>query len=168
MNMQRRQFIQGGLAMAGGLLLGCSNSNATTQSSTFDPYEVVKLGKTGLKFSRVGLGTGMSGSNRQSNQTRLGKEGFETLLRTSYERGVRWYDMADLYGSHPYLVPALKGIKREKYSIVSKIWFLPRGIPEAERPDADVVVERFLKEIQTDYIDLLLIQIGRASCRERV
>jgi len=157
MNMQRRQFIQGGLAVAGGLLLGCSKSHATPSDSTFAPYEIVPLGKTGLKFSRVGLGTGMRGFNRQSNQTRLGKEEFEKLIRTSYERGVRWYDMADLYGSHPYVVPALKGIKREKYSLVTKIWFMPNGIPETERPDADVVVERFLKEIQTDYIDLLLI-----------
>jgi aryl-alcohol dehydrogenase-like predicted oxidoreductase len=41
--------------------------------------------------------------------------------------------------------------------VITKIWWRSGGIPEPERPDADVVVERFLKELQTDYIDLLLL-----------
>ena len=53
--------------------------------------------------------------------------------------------------------PALKGIPRDKFTIVTKIWFRSGGIPERERPDADVVVERFIKEVQTDYLDLVLL-----------
>jgi predicted aldo/keto reductase-like oxidoreductase len=41
--------------------------------------------------------------------------------------------------------------------VITKIWFRPGGIPEKERPDANVVIERFLKEIGTDYIDLVLL-----------
>ena len=41
--------------------------------------------------------------------------------------------------------------------IITKIWFRSGGIPETERPDADVVIERFLKEIGTDYLDLVLL-----------
>jgi aryl-alcohol dehydrogenase-like predicted oxidoreductase len=107
--------------------------------------------------SRVGFGTGMRGGNRQSNQTRMGKEKFEVLLQSSYERGVRLFDAADLYGTHPYLAGALKKIPRKDYAIVSKIWWRRGGIPEPQRPDADVVVERFLKELDTDYIDLVLL-----------
>lgn len=154
--IRRREFLRGGLVLAGGALLGCSR-DAETKARSFNPYEVVPLGRTGLKFSRVGLGTGMKGFNQASNQTRLGKDQFEKLIRTCYERGVNWFDMADAYGSHPFLAPAMKGIHREKYSIVSKIWFMPKGIAGTERPDADVVVERFLKEFQTDYLDLVLI-----------
>ena len=32
----------------------------------------------------------------------MGKEKFEALIKGSYERGVRVFDLADLYGTHPY------------------------------------------------------------------
>jgi predicted aldo/keto reductase-like oxidoreductase len=46
---------------------------------------------------------------------------------------------------------------REDYVINTKIWWRGGGIPEKERPDADVVVERFIKELKTDYIDVVLL-----------
>ena len=67
------------------------------------------------------------------------------------------FDLADLYGTHPYVIFALKGISRDKFQIVSKIWWREGGIPEKERPDADVCIERFLRELKTDYIDLVLL-----------
>lgn len=165
MSIKRREFLAGSLAGLSSLIL---NKSATAdlntagpaglESAPFDPYEMVPLGKTGLKVSRVGIGTGMKGFNRQSNQTRLGKEKFQHLLRTAYERGIRLFDMADLYGSHPYLIPALEGIARDKFYISTKIWYRERGLGKiTDRPDADVVVERFLKELKTDYIDLVLM-----------
>ena len=132
-----------------------ARAEATTK--TFDPFESVPLGKTKLKFSRVVLGTGMRGGRRQSNQTRMGKEKFEGLIRESFDRGVRVFDLADLYGTHPYVIPALKGIQRDRFQIISKIWWDKGGIPEPERPDADVVIERFLRELNSDYIDLVLL-----------
>jgi len=157
MKIQRREFLKQSAAGVGGLLLGSELlSGAEPKPPTkFGPYDTVTLGKSKIKVSRVGFGTGMRGGNRQSNQTKLGKEKFETLLRFSYDQGVRLFDLADLYGSHPYVIPALKGIPREKYALVSKIWFRPRGIPEQERPAAEVLVQRFLKELKTDYIDIL-------------
>jgi len=115
------------------------------------------LGKTPLKCSRVVLGTGMKGGKRESNHTRLGKQKFEALIREAHDRGVNTFDLADLYGTHPYVIPALKGIPRDRFDIVSKIWFRDGGIPEQERPDADLVIERFLRELNTDYIDLVLL-----------
>lgn len=157
MTIGRRQFIQSSLAGIGTTLLGCGSEQTTRDASHFEPGQRVRLGKTGLKVSRVGLGTGMKGGNRQSNQTRLGEEKFHALLRGCYDRGVTLFDCADLYGTHSYILPALKGIPREKYALVSKIWFPSGGLPEPERPDADVVVERFLKELGTDYIDIIQI-----------
>ena len=158
MEIKRREFLVRSVAGIGGLLLGpeCISS-AGQKSANFDPYERVPLGKTKIMVSRVGFGTGMRGGRRQSNQTRLGKEVFESLLQASYERGVRLFDAADLYGSHPYIAGALKKMPRKDYAIVSKIWWRRGGIPEQERPDADVVVERFCKELDTDYIDLVLL-----------
>ena len=158
MKMKRREFLARSIAGVGGLLLGSGCIDAARQKAgTFDPYERVPLGKTKIKVSRTGFGTGMRGGRRQSNQTRLGKEKFEALLRTSYERGVRLFDLADLYGTHPYLASALSKMPRKDYVISSKIWWRGGGIPEKERPDADVVVKRFLKELNTDYIDIILL-----------
>ena len=164
MSMRRREFLEKAAIGAGGLILGCradgplGSSSKPPASPNFDPYETVALGKTKIRLSRVGLGTGMRGSRRSSNQVRLGKEKFGALVRGAYDRGVRWFDLADMYGSHQYLAASMKGIGREKYAIVSKIWFHRRGgLPERERPDADVVVSRFLKELDTDYIDMVLM-----------
>ncbi len=164
MEMKRREFLARSIAGMGGVLLGSGCMDAAQQSqglltekpATHDPYELVPLGKTGIKVSRVGLGTGMRGGRRQSNHTRMGKENFDALAMGCYERGVRLFDLADLYGTHPFLAGALKKMRRKDYAITSKIWFRRGGIPEEERPDADVVVERFLKELKTDYIDLIL------------
>ena len=142
----------------GSLLLGSELARSeASKPASYDPYETVTLGKSGLKVSRFCMGTGVHGFNRQSNATRMGKEKFEALIQGAHDRGVRMYDLADLYGTHPYLLPALKGLQRDKYAVVTKIWFKSGGLPESERPGADVVVSRFLKEIGTDYLDLVLL-----------
>ena len=158
MKIQRREFLKK-TALATGCVLAGAQLGAVENAApkTFDPYELVPLGKSGLKFSRVCMGTGSNGGGRQSNQTRKGRTAFQKLLRDAYERGVRTYDLADLYGSHTYLPPALDGIPREKYNLISKIWWMGGSLPEPERPAADIVVTRFLKELKTDYIDLLLL-----------
>lgn len=164
MRIGRREFMERAALGAGGILLGWQATAARAAAAkTFDPYEIVTLGKTGIKLSRVGLGTGMKGWKRQSNHTRMGQEAFTALVRGAYERGVRWFDMADLYGTHPFLAAAMAGVKREKYAMVTKIWWAPRGLPEDERQGADVVVRRFLKELKTDYIDLVLLHCVQSA-----
>lgn len=159
MKIQRREFLTRSALGVGGALLGAPllASAVAPAPRNFDPFEPVPIGKTKLKFSRVILGTGMRGGNRESNHTRLGKEKFEALLRETHDRGVTAFDLADMYGTHPYVIPALRGIQRDKFQVVTKIWFRSGGIPEPERPDADVCVERFLREIKTDYLDLVLL-----------
>jgi aryl-alcohol dehydrogenase-like predicted oxidoreductase len=164
MKLKRREFLKQSVLGAGGLLAGAGLARAAESPGPFhDPYERVALGKSGLRVSRFCLGTGMSGGNRQSNHTRMGKEKLEALINGAYERGIRMFDLADLYGTHPYLLPALKGVPRDQLTIVSKIWCHRGGIPEPERPDADVVVSRFLKEIGTDYLDLVLLHCLTAA-----
>ncbi len=156
--MKRREFLRRSALAAGALVVSTPLLRAAeSKPQTFDPYGPVTLGRTKIKTSRFCLGTGMRGGQRQSNHTRMGKEKFETLIRESFDRGTRMFDLADLYGTHPYVIPALKGIQRDRFQVVTKIWFHDGGIPEKERPDADVVVERFLRELGTDYIDLVLL-----------
>ena len=158
MKIQRREFVKRSAFGLGGILAGVPLARAAeSKPAFFDPYESVPLGQTKLKVSRFCLGTGMRGGNRQSDHTRMGKQKFEALVQGAYDRGIRTFDMADLYGTHPYLLPALKGIPRDKYAIFTKVWFQSGGIPESERPAADVVVSRFLKELGTDYLDLVLL-----------
>jgi len=159
MKTNRRDFLQRSALAASGLLLGpaLARSAETVKPTFYDPYASITLGTTKVKTSRFCLGTGMRGGKRESNHTRMGKEKFEALIKGSHERGTRMFDLADLYGTHPFVIPALKGIPRDRFEVTTKMWFLPGGIPEPERPDADEVVARFLKELQTDYIDLFLL-----------
>src|SRR5213593_3416438 len=124
MKLKRRDFLKRSALSVGAMMAGARLApSAETKPRYFDPYDNITLGKTNLKFSRVCLGTGMRGGNRESNQTRMGKDKFEALIRGSYERGVRLFDLADLYGTHPFLLPALKGVPRDNYAIITKIWW---------------------------------------------
>src|ERR1035437_8710690 len=126
MRIQRREFVKRSALSIGGILAGAQLANAAEAKPVyFDPYATVPLGQTKLKVSRFCLGTGMRGVNRASNHTRLGKAKLEALIQGAYDRGVRVFDLADLYGTHPYILPALKGILRDNYAIVTKIWFHP-------------------------------------------
>jgi aryl-alcohol dehydrogenase-like predicted oxidoreductase len=156
MKLNRRQFLAATLVGAGSAILVRPAWAADAKEAPVNPYELVPLGKTGLRVSRIGFGTGMRGSGRQSNQTRLGAEKFEALLKDFYDRGGRMFDMADLYGSMPFVGRAMKA-NRDKCVFLSKIWVGHGGIPELERPDADVVVDRFRKELDSDYIDIILL-----------
>ncbi|MCW5554747.1 MAG: aldo/keto reductase [Verrucomicrobiae bacterium] len=164
MKMKRREFLTKSALGVGVALLGTPLlAQVPPRVRHFDPFEPVTLGQTKLKTSRFCLGTGMRGGNRESNHTRMGKAKFESLIRESHDRGTQMFDLADLYGTHPYVVPALKGIRRDQYQVCTKIWFRDGGIPEKERPDADVCVERFLREIGTDYLDLVLLHCATSA-----
>ncbi|MGC1390023.1 MAG: aldo/keto reductase [Bacteroidales bacterium] len=157
-NLTRRQFVSTTLAAgAGSVLFGKAASGFLVRSSglTANPFQIITLGKSGLKSTLLGMGTGFSGYNRSSNITRAGVA--ESIIRQAYEKGIRFFDCADSYGTHPYTAAALKGVPRESYTLSSKIWVSPGGIPETDRPDADVVIDRFRKELKTDYLDLVQI-----------
>jgi aryl-alcohol dehydrogenase-like predicted oxidoreductase len=156
-NLSRRQFFTTLTVGAGTVLLGKATFAlpADTPGLSTDPFQIVRLGKSGIKSTLLGMGTGFSGYDRSSNITRAGVA--ESLIRQAYEKGVRFFDCADSYGTHPFTAAALKGIPRENYTLSSKIWVMQGGIPEPERPDADIVVDRFRRELKTDYLDMVQI-----------
>jgi aryl-alcohol dehydrogenase-like predicted oxidoreductase len=157
-NLTRRQFVKTSIAVgAGTVLLGKTALGFPAKPASLftDPSQIVRLGNSGLKSTLLGMGTGYSGYNRSSNITRAGVA--ESLIRQAYEKGIRFFDCADSYGTHPFTAAALKGVPRESYTLSSKIWVGQGGIPESERPDADLVIERFRKELNTDYLDLVQI-----------
>jgi predicted aldo/keto reductase-like oxidoreductase len=154
--LTRRQFVTTTVAAgAGTLLLGKASFGLQQKIAglTEDPFQIISLGKTGIKTTLIGMGTGFSGYNRSSNITRAGVA--ESIIRQAYEKGIRFFDCADSYGTHPFTAAALKGAERDSYTLSSKIWVSQGGIPEPDRPDADIVVERFRKELNTDYLDMV-------------
>jgi len=154
-NFTRREFVTTLAAGTGIVVLGKAVNAIPSENKArmFDPLQTVTLGKTGIKTTLLGMGTGYSGYNRSSNITRAGVA--ESVIRAAWERGIRFFDCADSYGTHPFTQAALKGIPREKYILGTKMWVTAGGIPEKERPDSAIAVDRFRKELNTDYIDLV-------------
>ncbi len=118
--------------------------------------ETVTLGKTGVKTARLAQGTGFNGGGRSSAHTRLGQKEFTNLVRHSLERGASFMDLADLYGSHPYLRRALDGVSRDKYTILTKIWPRTEYWNNASG-GALKEVDRFRKELDSDVLEVCLI-----------
>lgn len=160
--LNRRKFIGtvvggAGVAATGVLLWDGLTAKSEPYSPGFtidrtitSPTDKVSLGKSGIKVSLVGIGTGSGGWAGRSDQTRLGQEEFTRQLRYAFDNGINFFDLADQYGSHPFFTRAMKGVPRDKYVIQTKT--TSRRAKEA-REDID----RFLWELGTDYIDSLII-----------
>ena len=118
--------------------------------SKFSATDTVTLGSTGIKTSRLAMGTGTVGSGHHSNQTALGIKGLSDLLRNGYDHGLRFFDAADSYGSHPHVAEALKHVPRDKVTVLTKTWARD---PATARADLD----RFRRELGTDYLDICLM-----------
>jgi len=112
--------------------------------------DTVEFGKTGLRVSRLAFGTGTHGWAGRSEQTDLGVDELAGLLRLAYDHGVNFWDAADAYGSHPHIAKALAGLPRDKVVIATKT-----SARSAEQVTRNV--ERFLRELGTDVIDVVLL-----------
>jgi aryl-alcohol dehydrogenase-like predicted oxidoreductase len=119
-------------------------------SQRFAASDTVTIGRTGIKTSRLAMGTGTVGSGHHSHQTALGVKGLSELLPNGYDQGLRFFDAADSYGSHPHVAEALKHVPRDKVTVLTKTWARD---PKTAREDLD----RFRRELGTDYIDICLM-----------
>jgi aryl-alcohol dehydrogenase-like predicted oxidoreductase len=151
-NLRRRDFLAATSAAAAVVALpGAAPArrrlhNPVPESATAR----VKLGETGVEMSLLGMGTGSTGTNQSSNQTKLGVKEFTRLVRHAYESGIRFFDVADQYGSHTYLREALKGIPRDTYTIQTKTH-------ASDVATARSHLERYRMELGVEYIDILLL-----------
>jgi aryl-alcohol dehydrogenase-like predicted oxidoreductase len=149
--MQRREFITRTACGLGAAWLGSKSwVEALPLSGTYSATDTVVLGQTGIRTSRLAMGTGTVGSGHHSHQTALGVQGLADLLLQGYDYGLRFFDSADSYGSHPHVAQALKSAQRDKITLVTKSWARE---PDAMRSD----LERFRKELNTDYLDIVLM-----------
>jgi 1-deoxyxylulose-5-phosphate synthase len=153
--MKRRDFIRNTALGLGGAWLGSATVSPATFASTplsqkFTAHDTVTLGRTGIQTSRLAMGTGTQGFGHRSNQSSLGVAGLSALLLNGYDGGLRFFDAADSYGSHPHVAEALKHVPRNKVTVLTKTWARD---PATARADLD----RFRKELGIDYIDICLM-----------
>jgi 1-deoxyxylulose-5-phosphate synthase len=158
--MKRRDFIRRAACGVGAAWLGKSALGSTAWGQSlfttaalpkrFEASDTVTLGKTGIRTSRLAMGTGTVGFGHHSNQTALGIDGLSKLLLNGYDHGLRFFDTADSYGSHPHVAEALKHVPRDKVTVMTKTWARD---PATARADLD----RFRKELGTDYLDICLM-----------
>ena len=150
--MKRREFLRYGAAAAGAFVsLDTFPYHLYAASTPKNPHDVVTLGKTGIKVSRLAQGTGTNGVNHSSNQIRkMGDQGLADLLVQGVDNGLQFWDLADQYGSHPHAKLALKTVKRDRVVILTKT----HANTEKEMW-ADL--DRFRKEMGTDHIDIVLL-----------
>jgi aryl-alcohol dehydrogenase-like predicted oxidoreductase len=156
-NMHRRNFVRALSLGTAHLLFSNTLYAGQSRYASSNPLQKVKLGKSGLETTLLGIGTGVHAGNRTSFLTRQDKSKSLDLLYHAYDKGIRFFDCADSYGTHGLVAEAMKKMNRDEITLSSKIWVRGGGIPEPERPDADIVVDRFRKELNTDYIDLVQI-----------
>jgi len=153
--MKRREFLHRSACTAGALAVQSSGFARRAFALTplprrFSASDTVTLGKTGIQTSRLAMGTGTVGSGHHSHQTALGVKGLSDLLLNGYDHGLRFFDSADSYGSHPHVAEALKHVPRDKVTVLTKTW--ARDAVSA-RDDLD----RFRRELGTDHIDVCLM-----------
>jgi len=152
--MKRRDFIVRSAYGLGAAWLSSQPFAAKLLSQTlkqrFAAHDTVTLGKTGIKTSRLAMGTGTYGFGHTSRQSSQGVKTLADLLLNGYDHGLRFFDTADAYGSHPHVAEALQHVPRDKVTVMTKTWARD---PQTARADLD----RFRRELKTDYIDLCLM-----------
>ena len=161
--MHRREFLRRSATVTGAVffskaafsrsLSGRSILDAIANQSLpgkFSAADTVTLGSTGIKTSRLAMGTGTVGTGHHSHQTALGIKGLSDLLLNGYDHGLRFFDAADSYGSHPHVAEALKHVPRDKVTVLTKTW-------ARDAPTARADLDRFRRELGTDYLDICLM-----------
>ena len=153
--MLRRDFLHRTSRAAAGALLASHAISKRLAAIPSLPVKVsatdtVTLGRTGIKTSRLAMGTGTVGAGKHSHQTALGMEGLTRLLMNGYDNGLRFFDAADSYGSHPYVAEVLKHMDRSKVTVLTKSWSRTASEMRAD-------LDRFRKELGTEHLDIVLM-----------
>ncbi|MGB7264825.1 MAG: aldo/keto reductase [Terracidiphilus sp.] len=155
--MLRREFLRRSAQAVGAAWL----SKAATANAAwlqldplphkFQARDEIVLGHTGIRTSRLAMGSGTLGGGGASDQTRMGQADFVNMLLNGYhENGLRFFDTADSYGSHPDVAAAIGQLPRDKVTVMTKS---DNRSPAGMRADLD----RFRKELGVDMIDIVLI-----------
>src|SRR5881296_3121373 len=152
--MKRREFFTTAAYGVGAAWLGSKMTGRALAmpelTKKFSAADTVVLGNTGIHTSRLAMGTGTVGVGHHSHQTALGVKGLSDMLLNGYDHGLRFFDSADSYGSHPHVADALKHVPRDRVTVLTKTWARDAATARAD-------LDRFRRELGTDYIDVCLM-----------
>ena len=150
--MNRRRFLKSGASTAGAAVtLNAFPHHLFADTTKKYATDRIELGPMKVGLSRLAMGTGTNGGGGSSNQTKkLGVAGIADMFKAGFDDGLTFWDSADQYGSHPHLKEALKRVPREKVTILSKTHANTYAEAKAD-------IDRFRRELGTDYIDILLL-----------
>ena len=141
----RRSFLAAGLGAA-------AFSRLNGQTSKRLATDSVTLGKSKVKVTRLAFGTGTHGGRIQRE---LGQEQFTRLVRHAYDRGIRFFETAESYHGMPEMLGiALQGLPRESYALMTKYSTPASGDPLPK-------IDTFRRQLQSEYIDILLLHCLR-------
>jgi aryl-alcohol dehydrogenase-like predicted oxidoreductase len=149
----RRRVVKA-LGVVGGSLMAGLRARplfaATAPATKKNAADLVTLGNTGIKLSRLAIGTGTHGVNKTSVQGRLGINGFADLLCHAYDQGLRFWETADQYGTHNHLREGMRRVGKNNVVVMTKT-----RATTAEQMKADL--DRFRRELGRDHLDIVLL-----------
>ena len=145
----RRKFLKAGLTAA-----ALTTAAPLTFAANASASDMVPLGNSGLKVTRLAFGTGtMSGRT----QRELGQDQFTRLVRYAYDHGIRFFETAESYGDmHRMLGIALQGIPRDSYQLMSKVTTHDGVNPQQKLDELRTLAK-------TDYFDIMLLHWQHTS-----
>jgi len=143
MPISRRDFLK--TSVAAGAIAGMGSLPLHADRATAS--DLVTLGKSGVKVTRLAFGTG---SKNGQVQSALGQKEFSRLVAYAYERGIRFFETSESYTTPAMLGEALKPFPRDSYQLMSKVTTEDEG-------DALKKLDELRRTSQTDYFDIMLL-----------
>src|SRR3981081_596872 len=145
----RRDFLKSSVAAT---VLSGVGGVTVAQSVKRSATDWVTLGRSNVKITRLAFGTGTFSGRLQRD---LGQPEFTRLVRHAYDRGIRFFETAESYHGMPEMLSiALKGIPRDSYKLMTKYTTPASGDPTPK-------IDQFRKQLDTEYIDILLLHCLR-------
>ncbi len=141
--LNRRDFLKTTIVAGAAASVGTLPLHATRRIAT----DIVTLGNSGMKVTRLAFGTG---SNNGHVQAALGQKEFSRLIAYAYDHGIRFFETAESYMTPAMLGEALKPYPRDSYQLMNKVTTDP-GVDPQKRFD------EMRRVSQTEYFDIMLL-----------
>jgi aryl-alcohol dehydrogenase-like predicted oxidoreductase len=141
--LNRRDFLKTTIVAGAAASVGALPLQAARRTAT----DVVTLGNSGMKVTRLAFGTG---SNNGYVQAALGQKEFSRLVAYAYDHGIRFFETAESYQTPGMLGEALKPYPRDSYQLMNKVT-TDTGVDPQKRFD------EMRRISQTEYFDIMLL-----------
>jgi len=138
-SLSRRDFLRATLAA------GTVASTLPLHASTSKATDLVTLGNSGLKVTRLAFGTGSHNGYVQSS---LGQKEFTRLIHYAYDRGIRFFETSESYSTPAMLGETLRAFPRESYQLMTKVT-TDEGVDPFKRFD------EMRRIAQAEYFDIM-------------